>query len=232
MQHSWVIAFDISTKPGYAIFHQGKLLQYGTLFADRNTASFGPYPENYVLFAENVVQRLRDEVIAPVLQAGATVGEIAFVAEETTPGRSNYSQKSLEYIHFLLVQLIIRGYKGSLVYIRDGIWKRVCGATQNKSERNHNARVRRYKLTHGTKLAKFKDAKGKLRVAGKFTRQHYYIRAVKEIFGIQLKQKDEDAGAAILVGLSYLRGAPLCDGSDTGGLLPKEPSRWNLKPRN
>ena len=229
--HPWVIAFDISTKPGYAIFHQGKLLRYGTLFALRNTASFGPYPENYVLFAENVVQRIRDEVIVPVLQGGAKIQEIAFVAEETTPGRSNYSQKNLEYIHFLLVQLILRGYKGSLGYIRDGVWKRICGATQNKAERNHNARVSRYKLKNKTKLAKFKDDKGKLRVVGKFTRQHYYIRAVKEIFGIELKLKDEDAGAAILLGLSYLRGSPLCDGSDTGGLLPKEHSQWNLKPR-
>ncbi len=201
-----ILALDISTKPGWAFFVDGELNSYGTIFAEKHTPDFGEYPWNYLGLAEHVAR----EVYSKVTEFGPE----HVVIEESTAGKLNYSQKILEFLHYC----ILKSLQGlvPVSYVRDGVWKRIVGAVQNNEEKKLNARIRKIKKETGSKLAKI-DGK----VVGKRTRKHYAIRAFSEHFGIQLRRMDEDACDAALLGLAFIKGAPVCNGRPDGGTSKK-----------
>ena len=210
-----VLSLDLSTKPGHALFIDGKLVNYGTMWADKVAEDFGTYPWNYILLSQHVAQRLYKEVIQPALIKSK--GNLHVVIEETTGGSgSNYSQKKLEFIHYAVLQLL----QGMNVwYTRDGSWKSVAGVKLNDEEKKLNKAIEKYKKEHKdpanpdkTVLAKFPDKDGNLRVQGRITVQHVYIRVLKDLFGIVLPHKGEDMAASILMGHAFLKGVKLCDG--------------------
>lgn len=222
-----LLALDVSTKPGWAFFKQKELVRYGTIFADREAKDFSvPYPFNFVYLAEYTVTRLVKEVIDPCIEE--SIEPLVVVIEETNPGKNVYSQKKLEFIHYALAKALAHR-RIFPKYIRDGAWKNVVGARQNPEEKKLNSRIARYKKRNNTQLAKFDlDGSGKEKVVGKLGPKHYALRAFKEHFGIELKRSDEDAADAALIGLAYLKGVPVCDGTDKGGILLKS---FRLKPR-
>jgi hypothetical protein len=197
-----VLALDVSTKTGWATFIDGRLADYGTEFPDKKVGDFGSYPMNYVRLAEHLVDSLAKKVLERFAAPGTEV-----VIEETNASRQNYSQKILEYLHFCLNRRL-HGYGLKVSYVRTGEWRRAIGATQNAEERKLNAKIRRIKQKTGSKLAKIEG-----KVVGRRTQKHYALRAVNELFGIELPRKMEDAGEAILLGAAYLKGVPLCDGT-------------------
>lgn len=213
-----VISLDISTKPGWAIFYDKKLSGFGTLWADKVAEDFGPYPVNYIKLAEHVAERLYKEVILPAKEflKGA---DVHFVIEETTTSQNNYSQKKIEFVHYALVANYLRNEK--VWYVRDGQWKGVVGARLNEEERKLNKQIKEYKEENKSKLAKLDLGDGKLRVVGKRKAQHAYMRAFSEQFGIALDIKHEDAAAACLMGLAFIKGVNLCDGKPKGGVGKK-----------
>jgi len=205
-----ILSLDLSTKPGYAIFEDGVLKEYDTLFLDRNVAEFGIYPFSFLKCAESVAERLFNEVIDQM-------NFDKIVIEETTAGRNNYSQKILEFIHFEVIRQLNKKEYKSVAYVRTGVWRKLTGANQNDEEKKHNARYR------AAKKKKVKGDKTRVRVDGELTRKldkkDYAIRAFKEQFGIQLHKKMEDACEAALIGLAFIKGAPVCDGTTDGGTL-------------
>ena len=88
-----ILALDLSTHTGWALFEEDVLKEYGLLEMDRLPESYKdhPYPINYVLAAERHSARLYDLV-------GRHQPDI-IVIEETVPGRETYSQKLLEFLH-------------------------------------------------------------------------------------------------------------------------------------
>lgn len=207
-----VIALDLATKCGWAFYLDGKLIRYGTVWADKKAEDFGLYPFNYVLLAQHTAHRLYQQVVKPCLVEAK--GDVHIVVEETTSSQSNYSQKKIEFVHYAILQLL----QGMRVwYVRDQTWKSKVGARLNKEERALNKKIKDYKEENKredgkTVLAKFDlDGQG-LKVVGKRTSQHVYLRALQEQLGIALDLKDEDAGAAILLGLAFTRGVALCNG--------------------
>lgn len=220
------VALDVSEKPGFAIFHETCLVRSGTLFQEKSKSELGPYPYNYIKLARKVADRVIKEVINPL----PIPNKIFVVIEETTASSQNYSQKILEFIHFELLARIEALQSDSMVqalqadimvcYVRDGVWKRIVGATQSKKERNWNARVRRYKVKNNKKIAKLVTEKGgKAHRVRKLNSKDYALRAVKDIYGLELSREKEDEADAILLGTAFLWGAPYCDGTDEGGVL-------------
>lgn len=211
-----LIALDVSTKTGWAVYKNGELIEYGTLFPDKTHNDFGSYPINYLLLCRYLSKQLMLLFESLVQKHSDNFSqEVVVVIEETNASKQNYSQKKLEYLHYLVnSELLVRGITAK--YIRDGEWKRLTGARQNADEKRLNAKIRSIKKKTGAKLAKI-DGK----VVGKKGKKDYAIRAVKEIFGIGLMRKQEDTADAILLGLGYLRGAPHCDGTPDGGKSPK-----------
>lgn len=214
----YVVSIDLSTKPGYAVFFNGKLQSSGTLFADKKTGDFGSYPYNYMYLAQHTVNKIMEQVIKPILHSDHRP---LVVLEETTASSQNYSQKILEFIHLALLQ-VLRIYYIEVRYIRDGAWKRLVGATQSKEERNHNARLSRYKKKHNKVIGKLKDKEGKLKRARKLDAKDYALRALRDIYNLDFNREQEDECDAILIATAYLWGCPVADGTIDGGLMTDE----------
>lgn len=218
-----LIALDLSTKPGYAVFEGTKLIRYGTLYPDVLLKDVPlPYPHNYAHMTSGVTGKLYAHIIRPYL---SQTNAIQIVIEETTASSQNYTQKILEWIHHSLYQRLsaLEGWPIGVHYIRDGVWKRMTGANQNKEERNWNARISRYKKTHDKKIAKLAKVKGeKPKRVRKLDSKDYAKRALKEVTGLDLPIESEDAIDAILIGIAFLWGAPKCDGTTDGGTLTDE----------
>lgn len=210
-----LISLDLSTKPGYAVFIDKKLVRYGTLFADMKAEQFGSYPFNYVALAEHVAERVLKEVIHPAFNLSKE--PFTFVVEETTSSHAALSQKKVEFIHYAILKMFQQTGQVKVYYTRDGSWKSAIGAGLNAEERALNKKIKEYKAANNSKLAKLDlDGEG-LKVVGKRTAQHAYLRTLKEQLGIALDLKDEDAAAAICMGLAFYKGVKLCTGILTPG---------------
>lgn len=193
-----VLSLDISTKTGWALLVSGPaeytLEAWGQIKAIHEPKD-SPYPQNYVdwaylCFAEIV--KLIDQHTPDIL-----------VIEETAGGsKSVYSQKILEYIHFLLARLIRdTGIRAS--YLMTEQWRRLCDCLMTKEEKKRNSAVTKYKKTTGEKLAR--NAEGK--VMGRISRKHVNIRRANELFGAYfdepLRKKDEDTADALLLAYAH-----------------------------
>jgi Holliday junction resolvasome RuvABC endonuclease subunit len=192
-----VLSLDISSKTGWAclVSHEDsfELEQCGTIPQVHEPE--GVYPYNFVDWAYKCfteIVKLIDRFAPDVL-----------VIEETTAGsKAIYTQKILEWVHFLLAKLI-KDTKIKAIYLMTEQWRRETGCQMTKEELNHNKKVREYKDKHNTKIAY--NAEGKR--VGKIGRKHVNIRRANEIFGQflpnLLRKKDEDTADALMLAYCY-----------------------------
>lgn len=199
------LALDISTKTGYALFEDDKLLEHGTLRLDKKVESFGEYPKSYYLAAsamcdliDKLIQRVHPEEI---------------VIEETNKGKNRYTQKILEFTHCCVIEWCgIEHYNLPLKYINTSDWRKTLGIIMPKEYKKLNA-----KLSRETRKAKDKGTKldkKALGIRGKKTVKHLAIEWANSTYNLQLKMKDNDQADAIALLTAYLRGAPICNGRD------------------
>jgi Holliday junction resolvasome RuvABC endonuclease subunit len=192
-----VLALDVSSKTGWCLIlsHMDgsfSLEAYGQV--PKIPCPDEKYPDSYVTWAYlcyDPIEKLFNEYAPDVL-----------VVEETTKSKNSFSQKILEFAHFLLAKLIKEtGIKN--VYLQTGEWRKQVGSYMNNDEKKRNKEITRYKEEHGTKLARDKSNK----VIGKITKKHVSIRRANEIFGsyfkTPLRKKDEDAADALCIGMAY-----------------------------
>jgi hypothetical protein len=230
-----VVALDLSEKPGFAVFQDGKLIRSGTLFNEWKKSEMGPYPFNYLEAAYRVVEAIRDKILLEVMSSHPE--KIDVVCEETTASQNNYSQKSIEFIHFRLAEYVYRIKGIEIHYVRTGIWRGKVGAVQTKEERNYNAKISRQKKKKkeaflkenpgADKVPSFRakldvDGSGKAKVVRRLDEKDYALRVVKERFGLELDYEQNDEADAICLGLAFIEGCPTCDGTVTGGLNSKK----------
>lgn len=209
-----IVAIDLSTKPGVAIFKGDKLIKAWTVFNDKTVEDFGKYPINYIDFAEYTIKRLIEAVQAE----GYYWAQFSnIILEETTASKQNYSQKKLEFLHYEFL-LSFRQSKNKIVYIRDGTWKKINEVERSKEEKATNAKIKNLKRKTGKRVIRRDEEGNALR---KVTRHDVYIRRCNDIFGTSFDRKEEDSAAACLLGRSFLKGAPVCDGRVKGGILVK-----------
>ena len=192
-----VLALDMSTKTGWAVFisnDKGCGLEcYGQI--KQIPQIDGQYPDNFVEWAHacfNEIVKLIDTHAPDVL-----------VIEETASGsKSIFSQKILEWIHYLVAKLI-KESNIKATYLMTEQWRRETGCLMSKEESKHNKEVRKYKDKNSTSIAY--DENGKR--IGRITRKHVNIRRANEVFGkflkTPLRKKDEDAADSLLLGFCY-----------------------------
>lgn len=193
MNQERILALDISTKTGFASLVSSDsslvLEEYGMI--PQIPQPKGSYPEVFVDWAnlcfdpiKKLIEKFKPTVLA---------------IEETVAGSKGvYSQKILEYTHFLLAKYIKEtGIKA--VYLLTGAWRSEVGAKMTKEESKHNRYVKEYKEKNKTEVAR--DINGKR--IGKLTKKHINIRRANEVFGKFLKEplrkKNEDEADAMLL---------------------------------
>lgn len=192
-----VLSLDMSSKTGWSCVVSSKdgieLIAYGQIPPIHEPKT--PYPGSYVewaylIFAEIV--KLVDQFQPDIL-----------VIEETAGGsKSAYSQKILEFSHFLVAQMIKNtGIESH--YLQTEQWRRIIGCKMNDAEKARNKQVKDYKKKTGSKLAR--DINNK--VIGKITRKHINVRRINEIYANQLPNvltmKDEDSCDALGLAAAY-----------------------------
>lgn len=192
-----VLSLDVSTKTGWALLVSNQesysLEAWGAV--PKTSEPGGRYPNNYVDWAYQcfgAIVKLIDDHRPNVL-----------VIEETASGSKNlYSQKILEYTHFLIAKLI-RDTGIKAIYLMTEEWRRLTGCQMSKEESKHNKEVKKFKDKNKTNIAY--DANGKR--IGKLTRKHINIRRANELFGsyfkTPLKKKDEDLADALLLAYAH-----------------------------
>ena len=195
-----VLSLDLSTKTGYSLLvlsDQKMILEaYGQV--DKIPCpDEEPYPGSYVTWAyqcfekvEELIEWLKPDVL---------------IIEEVTRSKNALTQKILDYIHFLVCELIQEtGIKN--IWFQTGEWRKEVGSYMNKSEKELNKYIRNYKKTTGKKLARDKNNK----VVGEVTKKKVTIRLVNDIFKDQLKtllgpSEDDTADAIALTYCYFLR---------------------------
>jgi hypothetical protein len=187
----------MSTKTGWASMVSTddgiQLEAYGTI--PQIHTPDGIYPANFIEWAYLI--------FAGISELIDRYAPDTIVIEETAAGsKAIYTQKILEWIHFLVAKLIVdMGVK--VVYLMTEQWRRETGCLMSKEESKHNKSVRDYKKKNETSIAY--DIKGKR--IGRITRKHVNIRRANEVFGeflkTPLKKKDEDTADSLLLGYCY-----------------------------
>jgi len=181
-----ILALDASTKTGWALFVDGKLVESGALppvsvndFNVNRDPHLSPYyPLNVVHAAEtmaNKIERLL-EVYGPL---------DAVVVENTNKGKNRHTQRILEFIHFCMLKLF-QNRTQKMAYMDTSEWRSLVGLWMTKDDKKNNRDV----------------STGKKR--GKITKKHLAVRTVNERYKMNLKLKDNDQADAILLGEAYI----------------------------
>src|SRR6202521_2315614 len=198
MTEERILALDMSSKTGYASMVSTKdgilLEEYGTVPQIHEPC--GQYPINYVDWAHaclNQILELIDRFAPDTL-----------VIEETVAGSKGvYTQKILEWIHFLVAKFI-KETNIRAIYLLTGSWRSEVGCKMTKEESKHNKKVAAYKAAHGDTQVAY-DEKGKR--IGKLGKKHINVRRANEVFGkflkTPLRKKDEDTADSLLLGYCY-----------------------------
>lgn len=197
MTEERILALDMSTKTGWASMvsnSEGIVLEaYGTVPQIHMPA--GQYPVSFVDWAYQCfgeVEKLIDRFAPDVL-----------VVEETVAGSKGvYTQKILEFIHFLLAKFI-KECSIKAIYLLTGEWRSQVGCKMTKEESKHNKTVKKYKEENKAKIAYNESGKR----IGRLTKKHINVRRANEVFGEFLKEplrkKDEDTADSLLLGYCY-----------------------------
>ena len=223
-----VLALDISTKTGWSFFKDGQPVEFGLIQKelDWNTA---PYPQNFVLIAEEMGRKL-DELVHRFYSPYLTI-----VVEETNKaGRfgSRHAQKILEFIHlaFLMRLSADMGVAVSRVgYINSSDWRKTLKLSVGETKKLAKPHLKKFKLLkkafEGEKdRVKKKALKEELRllkedlklkcIHGKIDRKSISVAYANARWNMHLKKGDNDIADALCLGQAYLSGAPTLTNKD------------------
>jgi len=178
-----VLALDLSTKTGWAVFDDGVYITSGgteKVFVDDFNVNAEPnrspkYPFNIIDAAAEVAA-----------QALALLDEHApdrVVIENTVKGRNRNTQRCLEFIHSAV--LIALRPRVALSYMDPSEWRKVVDMRLSAEQKKNNRDV----------------SAGKKR--GRIGKKHLSVNMVNEKYNLGLKLKDNDRADAILLGLGF-----------------------------
>lgn len=197
MKEERILSLDISTKTGWALLISSKEGCFpesaGRLTQISEPA--GIYPENYVDWAYQCYGEISDLI-------DNTAPDVLIIEETSRGSKNNFSQKILEFIHFLVAKYI-KETKIKSIYVMSEQWRRETGCKMSKQESVHNKQVRNYKKNNSSKIA-YDEVGKRIGIIG---RKHVNIRRANEVFGQYLpgplKRKDEDMADSLMLGFAY-----------------------------
>src|SRR5690606_38242043 len=157
------------------------------------------YPEDYLKWAEDVSAQIRALMWSR--------SHDYLVIEETAKGSKDaHAQKLLEWIHLRVAEHIVAqrrvGNLAGAYYLQTGEWRQIAGCQMTKEEKKRNQKVRKGRKVLGRNSLIEIDGK-KVGLVGK---KHVTIRRVNELFGLNLRVKENDVADALALGYAaYIR---------------------------
>lgn len=216
-----VLALDVSTKTGWALFDGAQLVSFGFLEKPRSFEECGNYPGNFTQVAEDMVN-----LIATVV---ATQKPDMLIVEETNKtGRfgSRHSQKILEFIHCFL----IHRFKAHMPikYINTSDWRKILKLSVADTKKMAKPYIKELTRLKG-ELAKADKAHKKVAkdaldahkktlkdkcIHGKIDKKSISVAFVNMTHKLALKKGDNDISDAICLGEAYKRGVKTLTNKD------------------
>lgn len=207
-----IIALDLSTHTGYAVFEHAHspiphLLSSGTIHLDKSVHEFGRYPKSYRAAAREMARIIHDQIRL----ATTPVMPDQFVIEEINLGKDRYVQKLLENIHTAVLDMLELHYPQAGIFYLDSMeWRCNLQLQLTKDQKKANAKLSKAKRTAAETGAKL-DKKS-LGIKGKVTWKHLAVAKANEVYGRNLKMKQNDEADAICLGLAFCNNATRSDG--------------------
>lgn len=206
-----ILGLDLSLSAGWSWIEgeltapeSAKILDKGCTKLGKPVDAFGEYPWSYHNAAKAMAVKLIEDTSLFLREFPDVI-----VIEEINMGKSRWSQKILEHLHFcVLAQLKDTGIP--IVYLDSSAWRSALKLTMTKDQKKANAALSKAKKAAAADGIKV-DKKA-LGVAGKVTKKHVALLAMNERFGLDLKMKDDDIADALCLGCAFLAGATPCDG--------------------
>ena len=129
---SVVLALDLSTRTGWAIFKNGKLEDYGFFEHKVNDGyTSKEFPKNYL---ENAKAMAQD--IGGIIR---DYNPAHIVIEQVTLGKSIYYQKMLEWIHYA----VINKANVPVEYMAVPTWRAILGVSLSSEQRKLNNKIKK-----------------------------------------------------------------------------------------
>lgn len=183
-----LLSLDISTHTGFAVFlkvdgQKPVLFDYGLLDVKNRNIDYKNFDINSLKAALQMVQKFRDGIIELIDKFNPD----QIIIEQTNCGRSRTAQKILEWLQLTVIYTILEKLEYYPKFIDTSKWRSVMNARLTKEDKKHNAKV--------------KKEKGR----GKIGAKHLSVRLANDIYGLELKMKDNDIADAIMIGTAYLR---------------------------
>lgn len=203
MSQRRLLAVDLATMTGWALFVEGQLDSFGQIDGHSETSSSPPY--DLVDKTAHAARRTYERVVSSRPDA--------IVLEETNiGGRSGQrSQKFLEWEHLALLQLLeqVPG-RESVSYLQSRQWRAAIGLGLSKADRAQNKTLSQVKRKIKDKLgrnptpAEMSAAKAEAGISGKRTIKHASVDWVNARHKLNLKKTQADAADAICLGDAFL----------------------------
>lgn len=182
-----LLALDLSTKTGYAVFDNGTLTHYGQVDVKIEDFNVNDRPEKASSYPWNILTAVSS--MMNHIQELVNKFNPDFIAVENTCGRSRNrnTQRVLEFLHYGFLQLLIHNnLQNKFKYLDVSEWRKITNLRLTKEDKKKN-----------------KDVKsGKCK--GRITSKHLSVRQANQLFNLKLKLKDNNASDAIMLGFAYL----------------------------
>lgn len=210
-----ILALDIAGKTGWALFDTSKgetpreqLVASGVLTISKGIFEFqGPYPYN--------VRAASTEVALKAIDKAKELKPDVIVIENTNLGKSRTHQRFLEWAHLVFVDIVETDFPlnamPKVIYLSSSTWRHALGLKASKGDAKNNRIAKKIReLSDPEMRKKLRQQTG---VKGRVGKKHLAIRMVNDVYGFQLKMKDDDIADAICLGQAYLSGAVADDGA-------------------
>lgn len=192
-----ILALDISTKTGWALFDTTQpdlLIETDVVdWKEKSPLSLKYKGKNHPTDFLWFVNRYTKELIMTIAQYNPDV----IVTEQTNKGRNRWSQKLLEWIHYVICNNF-----PDILYIDTSEWRKILGIRLSKDEKKTNRRIT--KANREDKALAEQEGRKKKIVKGKTDTKKLAIRYAEERFGLSMMVKDNDQADAICIGMSYM----------------------------
>ncbi len=236
-----ILALDISTKTGWAIFETGvaQPVAFG-VFENPIAANSMPYPASFLKVARAHASWLKDAVrFDPARTVFTEKIEMwpnrfsAVVIEETNKtGRfgSRHSQKLLEFLHYATVEVLLESYRvDQIKYVNTSDWRKKLNLSVAETKKLAKPALREFEAAKKALLSEKDRAKklvlkGNLEtlkrdlkarcIHGKIDKKSIAVAFANANWGLTLKKGDNDIADALCLGEAYRRGVHTLTNSD------------------
>lgn len=174
-----LLALDLSTKTGWAILEDARLIAYDTIIYD--DFNLKPLPPPF-----DTIQKA-DAIAKEIVQVCFAFQPDCIVIEQTNLGRQRYSQKMLEHIHCVTLIFLVNNRFKNIEYMDSSEWRTLEAVKLSEDDKKHNKELRRTKQR------------------GKINLKHKTLELVNKIFDLELKMKNNDAADAMALGLAWFK---------------------------